>query len=78
VSIRRGLQPGGPGKTHDMVKTEPRSPEKPSNPDRSGFFRTNSLSLVCFGLAAIFIVGLLFTGFRDHNDDQRAHGEPEM
>jgi len=61
-----------------MVKTEPLSGEKPSNPDRSGFFRANSLSLVCFGLAAIFIVGLLFTGFRDHNDDQRAHGEPEM
>ena len=61
-----------------MMETEPRSRDKSSNPARSGFFRTNSLSLVCFGLAAIFIVGLLFTGFRDHNDDQRAHGEPEM
>ena len=61
-----------------MVKAQPRSREKPSNPGRSGFFRTNSLSLVCFGLAAIFIVGLLFTGFRNNNDDQRVHGQPEL
>ena len=58
-----------------MMETDPRSRDKSSNPARSGFFRTNSLSLVCFGLAAIFIVGLLFTGFRDHNDDQHAVDE---
>jgi hypothetical protein len=61
-----------------MAKTTPRSRDRASNPERSGFFRTNSLSLVCFGLAAIFIVGLLFTGFRNNNDDQRAHGQPEL
>jgi hypothetical protein len=41
------------------------------------FLRDNSLSLVCFGLAAIFIVGLLFTGFRNNNAEQRAHDQPE-
>jgi hypothetical protein len=45
---------------------------------RAGFLRRNSLSLVCFGLAAIFIVGLLFTGFRNNNAEQRAHDQPEL
>ena len=43
-----------------------------------GFFRNNSLSLVCFALAAIFIVGLLFTGYRQHNADQKEHRQPEL
>ena len=45
---------------------------------RAGFLRQNSLSLVCFGLFAIFVVGLLFTGFRNNNADQRAHNQPEL
>ena len=45
---------------------------------KSRFLRSNSLSLVCFGLFAIFVVGLLFTGFRNHNADQRAHNQPEL
>jgi hypothetical protein len=45
---------------------------------RNGFLRRNSLSLVCFGLFAIFVVGLLFTGFRNNNADQSAHGQPEL
>ena len=43
-----------------------------------GFVRINSLSLVCFALAAIFIVGLLFTGYRQHNADQKEHHQPEL
>ena len=43
-----------------------------------GFFRSNSLSVVCFALAAIFIVGVLFTGFRQHNADQKEHRQPEL
>ena len=43
-----------------------------------GFVRNNSLSLVCFALAAIFIVGLLFTGYRQHNADQKEHRQPEL
>ena len=60
------------------MKTERRPRDRASNRERSGFFRANSLSLVCFGLAAIFIVGLLLTGFRNNNDEQRAHGQPEL
>src|SRR5262245_1291940 len=40
--------------------------------------RNHSLSLVCFGLAAIFIVGLLLTGYRQHNADQKEHRQPEL
>jgi hypothetical protein len=45
---------------------------------KNGFLRSNSLSLVCFGLFAIFVVGLLFTGFRNNNAEQRAHDQPEL
>jgi hypothetical protein len=45
---------------------------------RAGFVRRNSLLLVCFGLFAIFVVGLLFTGFRNNNAEQRAHNQPEL
>jgi hypothetical protein len=61
-----------------MAKTQPRSRDRASNRERSGFFRANGLTLVCFGFAAIFIVGLLLTGFRNNNDEQRAHGQPEL
>jgi hypothetical protein len=45
---------------------------------RSGFFRTNSLSLACFALFAIFVVGLLFTGFRENNAERKTHEQPEL
>jgi succinate dehydrogenase hydrophobic anchor subunit len=58
-----------------MVVTEMGSRKKRS---KNGFLRSNSLSLVCFGLFAIFVVGLLFTGFRNHNAEQQAHDQPEL
>jgi hypothetical protein len=45
---------------------------------KRSFFRANSLSLVCFALFAIFVVGLLFTGFREHNAEQETHQQPEL
>ncbi len=45
---------------------------------RRGFFRNNSLPLVCFALFAIFVVGVLFTGFREHNVEQKEHEQPEL
>ena len=45
---------------------------------KNGFLRNSSLSLVCFGLFAIFVVGLLFTGFRTYNAEQRSHKQPEL
>ncbi len=49
-----------------------------TKPSKRGFFRANNLSLVCFALFAIFVVGLLFTGYRNYNADQESHGEPEV
>ncbi len=40
------------------------------------FLRSNSLSLLMFGLAALFIVGLSLVGAREHDKDQRDHGKP--
>ena len=39
------------------------------------FLRSNALSLVMFGLAAVFIVGLSVAGAREHDEDQRQHGK---
>jgi hypothetical protein len=58
-----------------MALTGPSPPGRSRSPD---FFRTNSLSLVCFALFAIFVVGLLFTGFREHNANQKTHKQPEL
>jgi hypothetical protein len=44
---------------------------------KNGFLRNNSLSLACFGLFALFLVGQFFTGLRDHNAEQTAHKQPE-
>jgi hypothetical protein len=44
----------------------------------SGFVRANSLSLVCFALFAIFVGGLLFTGFRENNAERQTHDQPEL
>lgn len=40
------------------------------------FLRDNSLSVVMFGLAALFLAGLSVTGARAHDADQREHGKP--
>jgi hypothetical protein len=39
------------------------------------FLRDNGLSLVMFGLFALFLVGQSITGFAVYNDEQREHGE---
>jgi hypothetical protein len=39
------------------------------------FFRDNGLSLVMFGLFALFLVAQSITGLAVYNDDQREHGE---
>ena len=39
------------------------------------FVRDNSLSLVMFGLFAVFLIAQSITGFAVYNDDQREHGE---
>ena len=40
------------------------------------FLRSNSLSLVMFALAGLFILGLSLTGARQQAEDQREHGKP--
>jgi hypothetical protein len=40
----------------------------------SRFLRSNALSVAMFGLAALFIVGLSFTGAREHANQQKDHG----
>ena len=40
------------------------------------FLRNNGLSLVMFGLAAIFVLGLSVAGAREQGADQREHGKP--
>jgi hypothetical protein len=45
---------------------------------KKGFLRNNSLSLVCFALFAIFVIGQFFTGLRDYNADQKVHKQPEL
>jgi succinate dehydrogenase hydrophobic anchor subunit len=55
-----------------MTTTDAKSREKGS------FFRANSLSLVCFVLFAIFVVGLLFTGYRENNAERKTHEQSEL
>ena len=40
--------------------------------------RNNALSIVLFGLFAVFLVGQSLTGWRTYNSDQREHGEPTV
>ena len=42
------------------------------------FFRNNGLSLVLLALFAFTMVGQTWTGLREHNETQRAHGESEI
>jgi hypothetical protein len=39
------------------------------------FFRENGLSVAAFALFLVCLVGQLLAGFRDHNADQREHGQ---
>jgi succinate dehydrogenase hydrophobic anchor subunit len=45
---------------------------------KGGFIRNSSLSLVCFALFFIFVVGQFFAGYRDHNAEQKSHKQPEL
>ena len=40
-----------------------------------GFLRAHSLSLVMFGLFALFLFAKSLTGLNVYNDDQHEHGE---
>ena len=40
--------------------------------------RNNALSIVLFGLFAVFLVGQSLTGWRTYNSDQQEHGEPAV
>jgi len=42
------------------------------------FFRNNGLSVVLFLLFFFSLVGQYFTGYHEFNDDQKAHGKPEV
>jgi hypothetical protein len=42
------------------------------------FFRNNGLSLVLVLLFVLFWLGQTITGFREHNSDQREHGQPSL
>ena len=42
------------------------------------YFRNNGLSLVLLLLFVLFWVGQALTGFREHNGEQREHGEPQV
>ncbi|HSW92073.1 MAG TPA: DUF6766 family protein [Candidatus Saccharimonadales bacterium] len=42
------------------------------------FLYNNSLSLALFGLFFVCIVGLVFSGLNDQNNELRSHGQPEI
>jgi hypothetical protein len=42
------------------------------------FLHENSLTLVLLALFLLTMVGQVLTGLRDHNDDQRDHGQPTL
>jgi succinate dehydrogenase hydrophobic anchor subunit len=46
-------------------------------PSKRGFWRANSLTLVCFGLFLVFAVGQSLAGHREFNAEQTSHHEPE-
>jgi succinate dehydrogenase hydrophobic anchor subunit len=46
-------------------------------PSKHGFWRANSLTLVCFGLFLVFAVAQSIAGHREFNSDQKTHDEPE-
>jgi hypothetical protein len=39
------------------------------------FLRDHSLSIVMFGIFAVTLLGLVFVGYRDYNNEQSDHGE---
>lgn len=42
------------------------------------FFKNNGLSIVLLFMFAGTMLGQTFTGLREHNEDQRDHGQPEV
>ena len=46
-------------------------------PSKHGFWRANSLTLVCFGLFLVFAFAQSIAGHREVNSDQTTHHEPE-
>jgi hypothetical protein len=42
------------------------------------FVRENGLSIAAFGIFLICLLGQVLTGVREHNDDQRGHGQPTV
>lgn len=44
--------------------------------NRKGFWRNNSLSIVCFALFLTFAAGQAATGYREFNADQETHHQP--
>lgn len=42
------------------------------------FFRNNGLSIVLFLLFFFSLIGQYLTGYREYNNDQKAHGNPEV
>ena len=42
------------------------------------FLRERSLTLVLVGLFLFTMIGQILTGVREHNEDQRNHGQPEV
>jgi hypothetical protein len=42
------------------------------------FFRDNGLSIVLFGLFFLSLIGQYLTGWKEYNDDQKAHQQPAV
>ena len=42
------------------------------------FLRNNGLSLVLFALFFFSLIGQYFSGWKEYNDDQKAHNQPQI
>jgi hypothetical protein len=42
------------------------------------FFRDNGLSIVLFSLFFLSLIGQFITGWKEYNDDQKAHNQPQV
>lgn len=60
-----------------MLRAHREGRSRGTNPMRQ-VFRNSGLSLVLLFLFILFWVGQTITGFKQHNDEQRAHGEPTV
>jgi hypothetical protein len=48
---------------------------RPQEGWRGGWLRNSNLALVCFGIFAVFLLAQSLTGWRERNNDARAHDE---